>query len=87
MNEEIIAVYALVFAILAHGMVWFFKSPKEVDGELALEIKELRQQTRLNGDLISRHDERIKALIESLDRLTARLDGIDPKRRTPRRGL
>lgn len=75
------AILTLAGSILIYAVLWFFKSPKEVSGELADQIAAIREDQQESKELTARHDERILALIRSIDRLTERIDRLEPPNR------
>ena len=72
------AILTLAGSILIYAVLWFFKSPKEVNSELSLQIAAIRSTQEANANVQARHDERIQALIISINRLTERIDKLEP---------
>lgn len=88
MDPTAIAVYTLAASVIVHSVAWFFKSPKEAQGELAKQLGDVREDHELLARRFERHDEVVKNLIQALDRLTTRIDRLEPYMAKPngRRG-
>lgn len=73
--------YALWFlgaSILTLAGTFLIKGPKEISGELANELRELRREFHHWRDLVTRHDEGMKSLTGSIQALSQRLDRLEP---------
>ena len=78
MSQEAIALWGLAISILGLAITMFVKGPKEMNGELAAEIRCLREEQGVNATLTARHDERIGVLIQAIRELTQRIDRLEP---------
>jgi hypothetical protein len=72
--------------VIAAVIRYFFASPKEINGELANELRELRREFHAWRDTVTRHDEGMKGLSISINALTARLDRLEPYARARSNG-
>lgn len=78
MDPTAIAVFTLAGSVFVYTVAWFFKTPKEVHGELAKQLGDVREDHELLARRFERHDEVVKNLIQALDRLTTRIDRLEP---------
>jgi len=88
MTQEQLLV-GIILAIVGHGVVQLFgmmKSPKEVSGEIINEVRAVRSDHELLARRFERHDEIVKNLINALDRLTLRIDRLEPHLVKPANG-
>lgn len=76
----------LIVAIVAHGVVLLFKSPKEVNSDLQNKIETMHEDLIAQGRQGARHDEVIKHLIVSIERLTNKIDKLEPYLAKPPHG-
>jgi len=82
-----VGMISLIVAIVVHALVLLFKSPKEVNSEMAKRLGDVEQDHELLARRFERHDEVVKNLIEAINRLTSRIDKLEPYYRPPgRRG-
>lgn len=72
------AVYTLALSIVGLGVLWLFKTPKEVNGELATALRTVTQDHELLARRFERHDEAVKNLTAAVERLTVRFDRFEP---------
>lgn len=87
--ESIAAVILLALAIVGHSFAVWLKTPKEINGELASALRAVTSDHELLARRFERHDEAVKNLTAAVERLTGRIDRIEPYiTRTPngRRG-
>lgn len=71
----------IIVAVAGNALVQLFrlmKSPKEVSSELADKLTEVAKDHELLARRFERHDEIVKNLINALDRLTLRIDRLEP---------
>lgn len=77
--------FALAFAVVAHGIMWFFKTPKESASEIASRVSSIEtslhalevQFSGMNGKVgiqISQLAENVKELAANIRELTRRMD-------------
>lgn len=78
MDPTAIAVFTLAVSVFIHSVAWFFKTPKESQGELAKRVGDVEDDHELLARRFERHDEVVKNLIQALDRLTTRIDRLEP---------
>lgn len=78
MDPTAIAVYTLAASVFIHSVAWLFKTPKEVNGELTAALRDVKEDHELLARRFERHDEAVKNLTQAVDRLTTRIDKIEP---------
>lgn len=78
MTDQSIALIALAVSIFGAGLLHFFKSPKEINGELASALRAVTSDHELLARRFERHDEAVKNLTAAVERLTGRIDRIEP---------
>ena len=77
---EVILVGVLL-AIVGHGLIVLFRSPKEIWERIEERQDEIEDKHNGLAKLFERHDEVSKNLIRALDRLTDRVDKLEPRLR------
>ncbi len=82
MEPQAVAIFVLAVAVMGHTLAYWVKSPKEVNSEQAEQLRAINTELKVQGTLSTRHDEAIKNLIVSIDRLTNRIDKLEPILRT-----
>lgn len=75
---ENVTFWVLILAVCANGVVWFFKSPKEMSAEserriVALEVLFAALALKVEGTY-SRHDQILINLTVAVEKLAARFD-------------
>jgi hypothetical protein len=71
----------IILAIAGNALVQLFrlmKNPKEINGELSQKLDDVKEDHELLARRFERHDEVVKNLIQALDRLTQRIDRLEP---------
>jgi hypothetical protein len=88
MSPNELLILGLIFAIVGHAVITLFKSPKTINDELAKSLVEVKEDHEALARRFERHDEVVKNLIQALDRLTMRIDRLEPylMKPTGRRG-
>lgn len=69
-----IAVFTLAVGVFLH----LFKSPKEVNGELTQALRSVTKDHELLARRFERHDAVVQNLTSAVERLTTRIDKIEP---------
>lgn len=78
MIDQATAIVALAVSVISAGFLYFIKSPKQINGELAAAIRSVTTDHELLARRFERHDEAVKGLTKAVDRLTERIDRIEP---------
>lgn len=84
MTPTELMILSLVIAIAGHAVVMFMKSPKEAIKELTAAVAEIREDHELLARRFERHDVIAAKLEQALDRLTQRIDRLEPFVKRPR---
>lgn len=71
-------IVCLILSIVAHAISVLMKSPKEAIRELTMALTELREDHTELARRFERHDVINAGLTSALDRLTARIDRLEP---------
>jgi len=75
----------LILAIVGHGIVVLYRSPKDLFRAIEAKIDELEDNHTTLDRMLTRHDEVVKNLVGAIDRLTQRIDRLEPHIRQPNR--
>jgi uncharacterized coiled-coil protein SlyX len=68
----------LIVAIVGHGIIVIYRSPKELFRAIEDRQREQDDNHQTLDRMLTRHDEVIKNLALSIDRLTQRIDRLEP---------
>lgn len=71
-------IICLILSIIGHAVSILMKSPKEAIRELTAAVKELREDHEDLSRRFERHDVIASGLQHALERLTARIDRLEP---------
>ena len=88
MTQLEVLLAGVILAIVGHGIIVLYRSPKEaVQGHRGKD-RWLEDNHATLDRMLTRHDEVVKNLVSAIDRLTHRIDKIEPHIRQPggRRG-
>ena len=88
MTQLEVLLAGVILAIVGHGIIVLYRSPKELFKAIEEKIDELEDNHTTLDRMLTRHDEVVKNLVSAIDRLTHRIDKIEPHIRQPggRRG-
>jgi hypothetical protein len=79
----------LIIVIASNALVQFLrlvKTPKEVNSGQASQIAAIRDELQEKAEQSARHDEILKHLIAAINRLTERIDRLEPMMARPANG-
>lgn len=79
MSQLELLLVGVILSILGHGVVMIVRSPKEIFKQLEGKIEEIEENHASLDRMLTRHDEAMKNLASSIDRLTARIDRLEPR--------
>ena len=74
---------ALIVTIIGHGLVVLYRSPKELFKAIEDRQREQDEDHQTLDRMLTRHDEVIKNLALSIDRLAQRIDRLEPYVKPP----
>jgi type II secretory pathway component PulJ len=87
MTQLEVLLAGVILAIIGHGIIVLYRSPKELFNAIEEKMVELEDNHTTLDRMLTRHDEVVKNLVGAIDRLTQRIDRIEPYIKPPgRRG-
>lgn len=78
MTQLEILLAGVILAIVGHGIIVLYRSPKELFRAIEEKIDELESNHTTLDRMLNRHDEVVKNLVGAIDRLTQRIDRLEP---------